>query len=122
MKKKLSILVAGAALFLNPLVGNSQEFEPQYNHTGEEFYNWCQNYPNGAYARNCAAYLDSAVLLLKSGSSSAGPDVKVCVPDGTAMKDIVSAFVSHLDANPDLMQERGGMAITSALTSAYPCD
>ena len=121
MKKTLSILVAGATLAFAQLAG-AQDFDARPNHTGEEFYGWCQDYPDGRDARLCAAYLDSAVFLLTSGSSSAGRDVTICVSDETPFPSVIATYLAYMEEHPELMQERAGSGITAALTDAYPCE
>jgi len=126
MKKTISILIAGAALFLSPFsVGaqeTSQEIQEQHNNTGEKFYNWCKDYPEGESNRLCQGYLSSAALLLEKGTSSAGPDVKICPPEGTEFGELVTVFMTHMDANPDLLKGRGGTAVAAAWLKAYPCE
>jgi len=126
MKKTFTIIIAGVALFLFPNVLSaqdaSQDFSEQHNNTGQTFYDWCKDYPEGESHRLCQGYLSSAKILLEKGISSAGPDVKICLPEGTEFEEMVTVFMAHMDANPDLMKERGGAGVTAAWMSAYPCE
>lgn len=125
MKKTISYLFT-AALILNPFTASaqdaSQDFSEQHNNTGQTFYDWCKDYPAGESHRLCEGYLGSAAILLEGGTSSAGPDVKICVPEGTEFEDMVTVFMAHMDANPDFLKERGAAAVTAAWMSAYPCE
>ncbi len=126
MKKTFTIIIAGAVLFLFPNVLSaqdaSQDFSEQHNNTGQTFYDWCKDYPEGESHRLCQGYLSSAMILLEKGISSAGPDVKICLPEGTEFDEMVTVFMAHMDANPELMPKRGGAGVTAAWMSAYPCE
>ena len=63
------------------------------------------------------AVQDFAALADEKGQRLLG----ICPPDRATMLDLIRAFVRYADAQGKDLPDNGGLAVTQALQSAYPC-
>lgn len=68
-----------------------------------------------------AGVLDGYLVGSFVGSGNISERPLICLPQNTLRAELVSSFVTFMEANPDLLTVGGGVAVFSAFRRAFPC-
>lgn len=118
-----------------PLVAQAD----QPDATGEQLYEWCESPIGTAEYGFCVGFAAAGWQGMKFGAGAfatySDPEATVgqttaaveslfgvCMPEPQSRRQVVSAFVNYLEANP-VERHRPAVALLAfAVTEAYPCD
>ncbi len=103
------------------------------NWTGNELIRLCQAETSSVSYSLCLGYIRGAAeyhvsvtsldtLFLKQGASAFTPIIRVCLPPGVDLGQVVSLFLKHMQEIPEQTHKAAVFLVGQTLNTAFPCD